>query len=1440
MDNKLISEINEIRLKMGLNEIQNKNIFNTYKNVNILKETVTPKEEVIEAFAKWLGISFAKNLDEFGMNNFLRDNPITIEIPKIGGGAEEVICKSVDDLVAAAEKAQANIGGSKISDVLTDALSQNIAVRTKFSGNLARSKTNQAVSDFITNRNSTRSKVVTPKNTATQENIIQQRILDKINERLLGYDEVFSRKTDVTDNINPLLKDSDFKESGSDANFKLTNEVASETNESSASYFKDMSASLQERIIKLTNLKNANEEFFADLTNIVNSAGLKKPNEILESIKKAKSDMDTQATNAITNLTNAKKIADEAVTLKKEESLSWLRGGVERGTENIGSQTQSRAENIVRGSVNVLSMKDWMSVKVLEFVDGPIRAAWVGAMEGVGVHSVMKKVGLNPKDYDPKVPGIFGRLAKRHKDIMDTTLDLMDDIILTSSQNGVNPLKYKTYQEWAQNFLDTMFKGESRKAYSFDETERRIKGILNEMLEASQEAEKMRGVSVKPVGQRAATKEFNMKMGRLMAELKSVMKNTTKKRVYELKVDKNTTIQKVRKLEDLANEIETNLKELSETELSGAKELYEWFKAQKSSDGNLGVLGQLGKWLDDGALKMANDTTTPFRTFSFSMSDLFPFWGIIKNAGQSVDEMVGTARVRSKDPEAKASSLQQIKDISSTVKNVIQEKVGNLMTYGHFTNSEEIKRIFALHGPVKGALTISVRETVNHTLLVGVIESLREFAFFMDRFLCFTVDEAQQLIGSQTEEPDLKTSEPCITYAIISAYEAMGETFDNDRMRLQAAELNDRTRAELTEVVKSDLIGMLSDYRNLIVIPLFTDNALFAKQAFDAIEGATGLAIDETAWDKYMENEITAFEDTYGTLFTDLIQYAYMVISNPNPEYADSEGKKLIDKYKTERDRILNSGYIYTSATGSDVAIAAKNKEVEDVKFTINANPDTNFFPSQINNSNTVDLKGGKTIGLLDGFYSILTYPDEPTGEYTFKNGTKYDFDFEADGGYYSKHEPKAAEWFKENNFIGINDYPSGKFYRFYNRGKISLSELQNYYENGKLRYEPTVGFDPSSSGQYRFNTGRYYFLTPDGVLCDLIFLLDYISIDRLKQLIKSDDKKRRMERAEYIKNTEEEKIKKTIGSDLKKLKLNLAYVEKVLDEYENKGYDDEDSPFFYTYIRALTLRYGAKEVCEGDWKNILKNKQTESGMKWCANGKFWDQIEGKYVSSRNLQTQIDLKEKEEDDAYNKVDTEYDNSIKESKKSSNFENIINEYVYKNKMGNDMIKRTQIRHKMFESKRFDEDDYKHWKDTFKFQSIDEKNPGRYKDVRINMEDVMDRIDHFRKKYDEDDAFVRAVVDTHENVVRFMFTRDLANIKEGYEPSGFAKILLQLRESRGEMEIWSVSRPASGNWFLVKGDFTPKELAGMDLEKREPADKEPKKKENPVKTFKKKRG
>jgi hypothetical protein len=143
------------------------------------------------------------------------------------------------------------------------------------------------------------------------------------------------------------------------------------------------------------------------------------------------------------------------------------------------------------------------------------------------------------------------------------------------------------------------------------------------------------------------------------------------------------------------------------------------------------------------------------------------------------------------------------------------------------------------------------------------------------------------------------------------------------------------------------------------------------------------------------------------------------------------------------------------------------------------------------------------------------------------------------------------------------------------------------------------------------------------------------------------------------------------------------------------------------------------------------------------------------------------------------------------------------------------------------KKFGEDNFKHWKDTFTFKSGDDKNPGQYKEVKINMEDVMDRIDHFRKKYDEDDAFVRAVIDTHEDVVKIMYTKGLADIRESVTPRGLALVLRTLNESRGEMEIFSVARPANGNWFLVKGDYTQSQLANMDLEKKEPEDKEKKK-------------
>ena len=198
----------------------------------------------------------------------------------------------------------------------------------------------------------------------------------------------------------------------------------------------------------------------------------------------------------------------------------------------------------------------------------------------------------------------------------------------------------------------------------------------------------------------------------------------------------------------------------------------------------------------------------------------------------------------------------------------------------------------------------------------------------------------------------------------------------------------------------------------------------------------------------------------------------------------------------------------------------------------------------------------------------------------------------------------------------------------------------------------------------------------------------------------------------------------------------------------------------------------------------------------------FWDN-NGKEGSLKELASKLTMVKTTEDDKKNKSFSEtMNNSFKESR-----------YAKTNNMLTERNK-----------EKFGEDNFKHWKDTFTFKAQDEKNPGQYKEVKIKMEDVMDRINHYRKKYDEDDSFVRAVIDTHEDVVKIMFTKDLANIHESATPRGLALVLRTIKESRGEMEIFSVARPANGNWFLVKGDYTPNQLANMDLEKKEPRTKE----------------
>jgi hypothetical protein len=167
--------------------------------------------------------------------------------------------------------------------------------------------------------------------------------------------------------------------------------------------------------------------------------------------------------------------------------------------------------------------------------------------------------------------------------------------------------------------------------------------------------------------------------------------------------------------------------------------------------------------------------------------------------------------------------------------------------------------------------------------------------------------------------------------------------------------------------------------------------------------------------------------------------------------------------------------------------------------------------------------------------------------------------------------------------------------------------------------------------------------------------------------------------------------------------------------------------------------------------------------------------------------------------------------------------------------------------------------KDWNEIFTFQKIDDKTPGKFKDVEIKMDTVMDRMPHWRKKYKkecedlencdddgEDDSFVRSVIDTHPDVVRILFTKGLAHITSSDDQEelneGLVGLLSLLRETKNvEVEVWSVYRhPSSPDkiWSLVKGDFKPKELASMDVKMQQSPGNTIEKKKNSLDELKKK--
>lgn len=615
-----------------------------------------------------------------------------------------------------------------------------------------------------------------------------------------------------------------------------------------------------------------------------------------------------------------------------------------------------------------------------------------------------------------------------------------------------------------------------------------------------------------------------------------------------------------------------------------------------------------------------------------------------------------------------------------------------------------------------------------------------------------------------------------------------------------------------TEMVRGldKLLGGLTSAVN--DLPLEEKLALGINELGEYID-SDGLTITADRFKEYLEMDMM---DRVSTFFYNPINLNRLIIgsgfpadilnlltlgsvSGDNPEYFNIRHDK--GWFSSQLDEaILDVGsYMYTALSakfrGIDSAEEQFNTKLEDAKKRLQRWEATGIYYGQehikeINNTEN-NVRNG-----IEGTAEYENFPESIYNDKVLFNKLKTlialehepDFREQLKDVDETKKEIEGgklwAEWYKTHmNNVGLTD-ENGKFWQIKLGSQIgNLDDLKSQ--------------DKLIPNKYGVGYRSYYIYNPnDGKWYDLQYLDKFFDKGQIESLWNKYN-------SEYVRKytmVELNNHNEWFNGRKELLENKIKNLEETYKKYQSTG-DCEKYPKTCEQIK-MRIDGGTFEDTYVDNAGNTKTKTEE------------------YKGLKN-----ELKKLIEDHEIFVAEANKSLNIKESKKKNN--NQIIEMIMKN-----------IKSQIFESKRFDEDDYKHWKDTFTFQSVDEKNPGQYKDVKLNMDDVMDRIPHYRKKYDEDDSFVRAVVDTHENVVRFMFTKDLANIREGYSPVGFAKILQQLREARGENEIWSVARPASGNWFLVKGDFTPKELMGMDLEKNEPADREPKKRENSLETLKKK--
>ena len=972
---------------------------------------------------------------------------------------------------------------------------------------------------------------------------------------------------------------------------------------------------------------------------------------------------------------------------------------------------------------------------------------------------------------------------------------------------------------------EVMGKDAGAARYSYDEIRVRYEYITNQMLDVVREnlevASKEGESSIKQGSLPSVEKKLRdlMKqmqdiasLQRYAGNLDDISKNTDA-------INDETRIKDVLgeaeflKLDSLIIGIKKNIEKAANEGVTGAKELNELWEtsSQASVKGRFETFSEFFVQLDDymKSRKSPNSWKDLFTSLD-GWNDLVIFakyiGGFFDKETRGSYKEIGDALLGGKSTNkvgkftskaldalgpvgdaAKVTGGALVSFFKSSIATVYKEFVINALynqfKYGRMTSIAEMERILLKYGPGKSTIILLIREMFTKLTFGVLATALYYVADLIDRIIGV-------IVPGDTERPVQSMFYGALKWVgekSDAASEGKANGFwlivDGDGALLTASEFNEWSQKEFSDRVTTFFSNPIN-LKKLIVgagIPADILNVLTAGYSNKWF----GLNDDPDYFQ--FSNDMGWFNSQIDEC---IVQICGTVIAaalggNTDLRYGAEEMEQLIseaDKKVTEWEQ---SGILWGQET------VAKEEREKSKKIINDEIDQSNDDIGKKYNQGPKEFISNKD--LFDKFKVIVTSEFEPdfNAQLDQKGVTGKQRDIEG--------VKLWKDWFYGNNlagvpshknFVGITDakmengtIKNGTFYRI----DTGVNLAGNSFKWSKMDQEGKVV--PSTTNQTP--ESHLYIQNPkDGKLYHLSRLFDVISEEKILQLYNL-----RHTTYETKINIEKWKVyEKNYSARIKQLDKYLEGLEKYLTEEQKEDYPE-------TYALAYAKKHG---------------------------GKVKDPIDGTEKKYEGY-----LVEKE------RLTKDYETNKK--KMESYLQNPkVNENIIKKIIMSEMKKYNRYRLFEEEEQRFGENKFDHWYDTFTFQKYDEKT-NDFKDIDTDTLKhglIKDRFNDFIKNYDGDDAFVRAVVDTHPDVVRIKYLKDQANIQETYYPTGLASVLSLIRESKGEYDIFSVSRLKGGNWHLVKGDFTQKEMSNMVLKKQVPPEKQPKQRENGLESLKKK--